>query len=119
LRQNEDSHGRLENRQYHYAPIGPVEAGLPYARGAWQSTRTWLEKKTIKEGRTEFQSHTRRFLSSLSPGDDPSERKRGARAIRGHWGTENKNHDKRDTCQWREDGHRYRRVNAVAVKRVG
>jgi predicted transposase YbfD/YdcC len=33
--------------------------------------------------------------------------------IRGHWGIENKNHYKRDTCQWREDGHRHRRVKAA------
>ena len=84
-----------------------------YARSAWQSTRTWVDKKAFQKGGAGFQSHTRQFLSSLDPGDDHGQRERGARVIRGHWGIENKNHYKRDTCQWREDGHRHRRVNAA------
>ena len=72
-----------------------------------------MEKKAFKEEQTEPQSHTRCFLSRLDPGDDHRKREQGARAIRGHWGIENKNHYKRDTCQWREDDHRHRRVNAA------
>ena len=84
-----------------------------YARSAWQSTRTWADKNASQKGEAGFQSHTRQFLSSLDPGDDHGQLKRGNRMIRGHWGIETKNHYKRDTCQWREDGHRHRRVNAA------
>jgi len=61
----------------------------------------------------EVLSNTRNFLSSLNPGDDLREQKRVAGVIRNHWGVENKNHYKKDTCQWVEDDHRHRRVNAA------
>lgn len=37
----------------------------------------------------------------------------GRKAVRGHWMVENGNHYKRDTCQWKEDDHRHRRVNVA------
>ena len=53
--------------------------------------------------------HIRHFLSSLAPAD----KHKGTTAVRGHWSIENRNHYKRDTCQWREDDHRHRRVRAA------
>jgi hypothetical protein len=69
--------------------------------------------KDLENPDLEARSHTRNFLSSLSPGDDPGKLKRAAGVIRNHWGVENKNHYKKDTCQWVEDDHRHRRVNAA------
>jgi hypothetical protein len=90
-----------------------VEAGLPYARSTFECHRTWVDTKDLEVPDLEVRSHTRNFLSSLSPGDDPREQKRAAEVIREHWGIENKNHYKKDTCQWVEDDHRHRRVNAA------
>jgi predicted transposase YbfD/YdcC len=66
--------------------------------------RDWTRKKTGEE-----KTHTRFFLSSLSP-DDP---RRAADAVRGHWGIENRTHYKKDTCAWQEDDHRHRRPRAA------
>ena len=68
--------------------------------------RTWSVKN--KPGEAE-KNHARYFLSSL----DPEQGKEAARAVRGHWMVENANHYKRDTCQWREDDHRHRRINVA------
>lgn len=67
--------------------------------------RDWSQKKQPDKEQT----HTRFFISSL-----PSEQKaRAARAVRGHWGIENRNHHKRDASAWQEDDHRHRRANAA------
>ncbi len=72
-----------------------------------------MDIKDIEDPNLELRNHTRNFLSSLSPGDDPGKLKRAAGVIRNHWAIENKNHYKKDTCQWVEDDHRHRRVNAA------
>jgi predicted transposase YbfD/YdcC len=87
------------------AAISPVDAGLPSARIAVTVRRDWTQKKNPGEEK----SHTRFFLSSLSL-DDPV---RAAEAVRSHWGIENRNHHKKDTCAWREDDHRHRRPRAA------
>jgi len=66
--------------------------------------RDWQIKNA---GETQDKSHVRHFLTSL----DPDEKQRIPAAVRGHWSVENLNHYKRDTCLWREDDHRHRRVN--------
>lgn len=109
----EAGHGRVDNRKYSYAPISPVEAGLPYARSAFEARRTWVDLKDLENPDLEARTHTRNFLSSLNPGDDLGKLKRAAEAIRNHWGIENKNHYKKDTCQWVEDDHRHRRINTA------
>ena len=55
----------------------------------------------------EEKSHVRHFLTSLAP----NQKQRIPAAVRGHWSVENLNHYKRDTCLWREDDHRHRRIN--------
>lgn len=68
--------------------------------------RDWSQKK---QGDGTEKSHTRWFVSSLSP----LEGNRSAKAIREHWSVENRNHWKRDECAWQEDHHRHRRPNAA------
>ena len=72
-----------------------------------------MDIKDLGDPDLEVRNHTRNFLSSLNPGDDLGKLTRAAGVIRNHWGIENKNHDKKDTCQWVEDDHRHRRVNAA------
>ena len=90
-----------------------MEAGLPYARSTFECQRTWVDIKNLEDPELEARSHTRNFLSSLNPGDDPRKLEQAAGVIRNHWGVENRNHYKKDTCQWVEDDHRHRRVNAA------
>ena len=86
------------------APITSEAAGLPYARGAVVVSRIWRQKK---QAEVEEKTHIRHFLTSL----DHEQDKRIGRAVRGHWGIENRNHYKRDTSLWQEDAHRHRRIN--------
>jgi len=82
-----------------------VDVTLPSARSALLVERTWIIKNSEEPERI----HARYFLSSLAP----DQGKKGSRSVRGHWMVENANHYKRDTCQWREDDHRHRRVNVA------
>jgi predicted transposase YbfD/YdcC len=81
-----------------------VTAGLPFARSAVAVRREWRIKNAPE---AQEKNHVRHFLTSL----DPVESQRIPAAVRGHWSVENLNHYKRDTCLWREDDHRHRRVN--------
>jgi predicted transposase YbfD/YdcC len=81
-----------------------VTAGLPFARCAVVVRRDWRIKNAPE---AQEKIHVRHFLTSL----DPGESQRIPTAVRGHWSVENLNHYKRDTCLWREDDHRYCRVN--------
>lgn len=81
-----------------------MTAGLPFARSAVVVRRVWQIKNAPQ---AQDKSHVRHFLTSL----DPGESQRIPAAVRGHWSVENLNHYKRDTCLWREDDHRHRRVN--------
>ena len=83
-----------------------MTAGLPFARSAVAVRRDWRIKNAAE---TQEKSHVRHFLTSL----DPDEKQRIPAAVRGHWSVENLNHYKRDTCLWREDDHRHRRVNTA------
>ena len=82
-----------------------MDAGLPGTRSAILVERTW----EIKNSEDPEKQHTRYFLSSL--GSDQGNKI--AESVRGHWMIENANHYKRDTCQWREDDHRHRRVKVA------
>jgi len=88
------------------AAISPVNAGLPGARSAITIQRDWSEKKDPLQAQ---KSHTRFFLSSLSPQD----KARATDAVRQHWSVENRNHHKRDASAWQEDRHRHRKPNAA------
>ena len=81
-----------------------MTARLPFARSAVVVRRDWQVKNAPA---AQDKSHVRYFLTSL----DPAENQRIPAAVRGHWSVENLNHYKRDTCLWREDDHRHRRVN--------
>lgn len=81
-----------------------MTAGLPFARSAVVVRRDWRIKNAPEEPE---KSHVRHFLTSLAP----DQKQRIPAAVRGHWSVENLNHYKRDTCLWREDDHRHRRVN--------
>lgn len=83
-----------------------MTAGLPFARSAVVVRRTWQLKNAPE---AQHRSHVRHFLTSLAPGES----QRIPAAVRGHWSVENLNHYKRDTCLWREDDHRHRRVNVA------
>lgn len=87
-------------------PIQPVDVGLPYVRSTLTVERRWSHKN---DPRAEQRTHTRFFLSSISEKD----KRRAARAIRGHWGVENRNHYKRDASAWQEDRHRRRGPRAA------
>lgn len=100
----EAGHGRIDIRSAAITAITPVTARLPFARSAVVIRRDWQVKNAPQ---AEEKSHVRHFLTSL----DPGETKRIPAAVRGHWSVENLNHYKRDTCLWREDDHRHRRVN--------
>jgi predicted transposase YbfD/YdcC len=86
--------------------ISPVTAGLPGARSTITIQRNWSEKKDPLQTQ---KSHTRFFLSSLSP----RENTRSTGAVRQHWSVENRNHYKRDASPWQEDRHRHRKPNAA------
>ena len=88
------------------AAITPANAGLPGARSSITIQRDWSEKK---DPLPTPKSHTRCFLSSLSP----HEQMRAANAVRQHWSVENRNHHKRDASAWQEDRHRHRKPNAA------
>ena len=81
-----------------------MTAGLPFARSAVAVRRDWQIKNAAEN---QDKSHVRHFITSL----DPAEKQRIPAAVRGHWSVENRNHYKRDTCLWREDDHRHRRVH--------
>ena len=81
-----------------------MTAGLPFARSAVVVRRDWQIKNAPE---APARSHVRHFLTSLGPGGS----QRIPAAVRGHWSVENLNHYKRDTCLWREDDHRHRRVH--------
>ena len=83
-----------------------MTAGLPFARSAVVVRRVWQFKNAPE---AQDKSHVRHFLTSLNPGES----QRIPAAVRGHWSVENLNHYKRDTCLWREDDHRHRRVNVA------
>ena len=68
--------------------------------------REWVY---INEENAKTQCHDRYFLTSIAADQGLVI----ARDVRGHWSIENKNHYKKDTCLWREDDHRHRRVNAA------
>src|ERR1700728_782883 len=85
----EKDHGRVETRRYFqsdqldwFADLSKWE-GLRSV-GMVESIREWEDKKTVER---------RYYLSSLSLGIDTF-----ARAVRGHWGVENKVHWVMDVC---------------------
>ena len=94
-------------------PSARSKLACPTRAAPSSASATWVDIKDLGDPDLEVRNHTRNFLSSLNPGDDLGKLTRAAGVIRNHWGIENKNHYKKDTCQWVEDDHRHRRVNAA------
>ena len=108
----EKDHGRVETRRYFqsdqldwFADLSKWE-GLRSV-GMVESIREWEDKKTVER---------RYYLSSLSLGIDTF-----ARAVRGHWGVENKVHWVMDVC-FGEDQSRaragYAAENLATLRRL-
>jgi predicted transposase YbfD/YdcC len=108
----EKDHGRVETRRYFqsdqlawFADLSKWE-GLRSV-GMVESVREWEDKKTVER---------RYYLSSLPLGIETF-----ARAVRGHWGVENKVHWVMDVC-FREDQSRartgYAAENLATLRRL-
>ena len=80
------NHGRTEERHYHILRVPePLQAKHPEWEGLRSLGMVWSERQV---GQDEVTCETRFFLSSLPPTV-----KRFARAVRGHWGIENRQSD--------------------------
>jgi predicted transposase YbfD/YdcC len=99
----EKDHGRIETRRYHQS----AELGWFADRADWEGLRSVGMVEAIREVRGKQTLERRYYLSSL-PLDAPG----FARAVRGHWGVENKLHWVLDV-QMREDQSRARAGNAA------
>jgi len=103
----EKQHGRIERRRLARIDIDQEISLFPGARQFIRSTREWFETKSNEEKTPEIKSEVRYFITSLESGQRSAALL--ARAIRGHWSVENKNHWKRDASLWKEDASRPRR----------
>jgi predicted transposase YbfD/YdcC len=100
-----DNHGRHETRHYHVVPVPEVLR----QRHAWQGLRSLgmvYSERQVGDGKPEVE--TRFFISSLAP-----QVKVFARAVRGHWGIENRLHWSLDVT-FAEDQSRVRKDHGPA-----
>jgi len=108
----EKDHGRLETRRYYQSSELSWFADL----GKWEGLKSVGMVESVREvgGQTTIQR--RYYLSSLS-----SDIEQFARAVRGHWGIENKLHWVMDVC-FREDQSRarsgYAAENLATLRRL-
>ncbi len=103
----EKGHGRIETRRTSVYALGePAEVGL---FGAWTMLKTERTRTVVKTGKTSCE--TAWHLCTL----DARSRtvRQWAAHIRGHWGIESRNHNRRD-CTLLEDKTRSRNANVVA-----
>jgi len=103
---SEKGHGRIEIRDTAVYPLcEPAEAGL---FGVWTLLRTVRTRTLIKTGKTSSEA-----VWHLCTLDARSRTPRQwAAHIRGHWGIESLNHNRRD-CTLLEDKTRSRNANVV------
>jgi predicted transposase YbfD/YdcC len=99
----EKDHGRIETRRYYQSDYLDWFADL----GQWEGLRSVGMVQATRQVGTTTTVERRYFLSSL-----PMDVKTFARAVRGHWGVENKLHWVMDVC-FREDQSRARQGNAA------
>ena len=102
----EKGHGRIETRRTSvYALCEPAEVGL---FGAWTLLKTERSRTAIRTGATS--SETVWHLCTLDAGSRTA--RQWAAHIRGHWGIESRDHNRRD-CTLLEDKTRGRNANVV------
>lgn len=101
LRTAEQGHGRQETRDYYLAPAPPELRAV----GDWKDVQSigLVVRKRVQNGQES--AEVVYYLSSL-----PVQVKRFARAVRGHWGIENRLHWSLDVT-FAEDGSRVRKGN--------
>jgi predicted transposase YbfD/YdcC len=108
----EKDHGRLETRRYYQS----AELDWFADRAKWEGLRSVGMVEAIREIGTERTVERRYYLSSLPVGAETF-----ARAVRGHWGVENKLHWVLDVC-FREDQSRaragYAAENLATLRRL-
>jgi predicted transposase YbfD/YdcC len=101
----EQKHGRKENRCYTVMPVPDDFAELAQWKGL---SSLVMVTREYTDAKGEIHNGVRYYISSL-----PSEVKRIARAVRGHWGIENSLHWVLDVA-FREDRNRARADNSQA-----
>ncbi len=108
----EKDHGRLETRRYYQS----AELGWFADRAKWEGLRSVGMVEAVREVDGKTTTERRYYLSSLS-----LDVATFARAVRGHWGVENKLHWVMDVC-FREDQSRartgYAAENLATLRRL-
>ena len=108
----EKDHGRLETRRYYQS----AELGWFADRAKWEGLRAVGMVEAIREFSGQRTVERRYYLTSLPLGVETF-----ARAVRGHWGVENKLHWVLDVC-FREDQSRarvgYAAENLATLRRL-
>lgn len=108
----EKDHGRLETRRYYQS----TELDWFADRGKWEGLRSVGMVEAVREVGGKTTTERRYYLSSLSLDVGTF-----ARAVRGHWGVENKLHWVMDVC-FREDQSRartgYAAENLATLRRL-
>jgi predicted transposase YbfD/YdcC len=108
----EKDHGRVETRRYYQS----AELGWFADREQWEGLRTVGMVEAVREIGATRTVERRFYLSSLPLGVETF-----ARAVRGHWGVENKLHWVLDVC-FREDQSRaragYAAENLATLRRL-
>lgn len=108
----EKDHGRLETRRYYQS----TELDWFADRGKWEGLRSVGMVEAVREVDGKTTTERRYYLSSLSLDVGTF-----ARAVRGHWGVENKLHWVMDVC-FREDQSRartgYAAENLATLRRL-
>lgn len=99
----EKDHGRFEIRRYYQS----TELDWFADKGKWEGLQSVGMVESVRELKGKTTIERRYFLSSLPLGVEPF-----ARAVRGHWGVENKLHWVLDVC-FREDQSRARTGHAA------
>jgi predicted transposase YbfD/YdcC len=109
----EKDHGRLETRRYYQSDYLDWFAD----RARWEGLKSCGMVESIREVEGQTTTERRYFLASLN-----SEVETFARAVRSHWGVENKVHWVMDVC-FREDQSRaragYAAENLATLRRLG
>ena len=108
----EKDHGRVETRRYYQS----VELDWFADRPKWEGLQSVGLVEAIREVQGKTTRERRYYLSSLPLGVETF-----ARAVRGHWGVENKLHWTLDVC-FREDQSRaragYAAENLATLRRL-
>ena len=108
----EKDHGRLETRRYYQSD----QLGWFADRAQWEGLRSVGMVETIRQSNGQTSVERRYYLSSL-----PLDVATFARAVRGHWGVENKLHWTMDVCFGEDDSRAragYAAENLATLRRL-